>query len=169
MNIAELQFSHDAWQSGTIRLGAWYHSADVIPFDGGAEQNGTNRWYLTLDQWLWDEHGEEGQGLAGFLQLGFAPQDVNEFATYVGAGLTYAGLVPGRPADVCGIACNSVTRSDDLADAGTESVIELTYRAQLYRGVTLIPDYQYVINPGATDGDVDDAHVVAIRLETVLF
>jgi len=39
---------------------------------------------------------------------------------------------------------------------GTEELIELTYRAQVNPWLTLQPDLQYVINPGAGVQDPDD-------------
>ena len=39
----------------------------------------------------------------------------------------------------------------------TEQVAEINYAATVYRGVTLMPDFQYMIRPGATTRTPDAA------------
>ena len=43
-----------------------------------------------------------------------------------------------------------------------EEVVELQYTAHIYQGVTVEPDFQYIIRPGATNA-VHDAAVLGVR------
>ena len=44
----------------------------------------------------------------------------------------------------------------------TEEVIELDYTATVYRGVQIMPDFQYIVRPGATT-DTPDAAILGFR------
>jgi porin len=48
-----------------------------------------------------------------------------------------------------------------------ETVLELTYRAQILSAVSLQPDLQYVIHPG-TDSLLENALVFTLRVEATL-
>ena len=87
--------------------------------------------------------------------------------------MVYTGLVPGRDADQLGVAL-AVAHSGEAfkraqARAGTpaeehELALELTYRASLTPWLTVQPDVQLVLNPGA-DAAMDNAVVVGCRCE----
>jgi carbohydrate-selective porin OprB len=55
------------------------------------------------------------------------------------------------------------TPSDGLRGGG-EAAYELFYRLQLPRGVVLVPDVQWIHDPGA-NGDSTDALVFTLRVE----
>ena len=141
---------------GFIKLGAWYNTgefADVIDVDDNGDpvvRDGNTGGYLVVDKMLYREDGE--QGLGAFVQFGSNRKNVNEVNRYVGAGLNYHGLIPGRDQDDFGIAFAQAQITDDLIDAGGrndhETTIEATYRAQVTEHISLQPDLQYVINPG---------------------
>jgi porin len=124
---------------------------------------------------IYREPGRPEQGLAVYARLGFADSDVNQFSNYIGAGAVYTGLLPGRDEDRLGLALavarNGEPFKDALRAAGArvfdqEIIIELTYRAEVTPWLTLQPDIQYAMNPGAgANGDLDDALVVGLRFE----
>lgn len=160
---------------GFIKLGMWHNTGEfnhVTSVDNNGvpiKRDGNTGGYLVIDKMLIREDGE--QGLGAFLQFGSNRNNVNEVNRYVGGGLNYRGLIPGRDQDDMGIAVAHARINDDLVDAGGrddhETTIEATYKAQITEHISLQPDLQYVINPGAVT-DVEDAFVVGVRVEIIL-
>jgi porin len=155
-----------------LAAGAWLHTARVENFAGKMGDRNFGL-YLIAEKKLFSE-SEGAQGLGAFVQLGFADQDRNQIAYYWGAGLNYAGLIPGRDCDVVGLAVASawngsefIRFSEDVAMTRvdrTETAIELFYLAEILPGLILQPDVQYVVNP-STNPDVGNALQVGARLE----
>ncbi len=91
---------------------------------------------------------------------------------YVDTGLTYTGLLPTRDTDTLGIAFvyGGLTRDGKAAiadegfdPAGAEMVIEATYRCRLTPWLSVQPDLQLVLDPGATR-DLGTALVAGTRV-----
>ncbi len=122
-----------------------------------------NNWsvYATADQLIYREPGTKDQGIGLFTRMMGAPGDRNLVNFYVDAGVTWKGALPGRDSDTAGIGF-ALSRTSDTAsqldkDArflsnGTypirrhESVLELTYQAQLAPWWQVQPTAQYVFN-----------------------
>lgn len=183
---------------GTYRLGGWHHSgrfadprrdADGLPLtdplsNGQARQRRGN-WsvYAVADQLLWREPGTRDQGLAAFTRIMGGPGDRNLLNFYVDAGVTYKGLLPGRVNDTLGFAAAFARVSDraakadgDAVRAGSprpirrgETLLELTYQAQIAPWWQVQPVAQYIIRPsGEADPDrpgrrLRDALVLGVR------
>ncbi len=161
---------------GTYKLGAYYDSQPFTDqrrngagaslaglgtdATGKARRNGY-AFYAVADQLLVRERGAKDQGLGGFLRLMGAPGDRNLVNFYVDAGLTYKGLLPGRDSDTAGLAVGVARISDTASklDADTarfnggfypvrrhETVLELTYQAQIAPWLQVQPTAQYVFN-----------------------
>lgn len=150
-----------------IALGGWYSSTDFEDFTE-VSRTGNGGGYLIAEKSLWSPDGE-GAGLGGFIQIGFARPDRNQFGRYFGAGLNYVGLVSGRDEDVAsfGVAHgrNSGRFVREVGEVdNSETAIELAYRAKVSGFITVQPDVQYVVNPG-TDPSLDDALVLSVRVE----
>jgi porin len=116
--------------------------------------------------------GNAERGLSGFARIGVADGRTNLFGGFVSGGLTWRGLVPGRPADETGIAfayasSGSAARRISRATYGRaedgELAIELTHRVKLTDWLSLQPDVQYIVDPGL-DPQVRDALVIGGRL-----
>ncbi len=163
---------------GTYKLGAYYNSQPFTDqrrtgsgesLAGlGADAQGKQRrndygLYGVADQLLWREPGTKDQGLGAFLRAMGAPGDRNLVNFYVDAGVTYKGLVPGRTSDTAGVAVGVARISDTASklDADTarlnggsypvrrhETVLEVTYQAQIAPWLQVQPTAQYVFNPG---------------------
>lgn len=154
-----------------VALGGWFNTARETDF-AGAVHDLNYGGYLDGEVMLLPESADSAQGLGAFLQLGAAPQDRNRTAQYVGAGLSYTGLISGRDKDVAAtglaLARNSRHYMDTaLTDKRAETALEVTYIAQVLSFLSLQPDIQWVINPG-TDPQVDHAFVVGIRLKMAM-
>lgn len=188
--MQEVQYRYNQGKdglAGTVKLGAFQNFGNFanLRYDtagmalGSLASNGVpavlkGDWgfYGVLDQQIWKELGASA---ALFLRAGAAPQDRNTVNFYIDGGLTFAGLVPGRPDDAFGVGL-AYARVSDYArgfdfDANapvlrrSEAALELTYQAQIVSGWTLQPDFQYIISPG---GGVADAYGARVRDAAVL-
>ena len=155
-----------------LAVGGWLHTAEVENFNG--QVHSYNRgFYLIGEKMLYDE-GPDGQGLGGFIQFGIADDDLNQIASYWGAGLHYTGLFPGRDNDITGLAVAHANSGDEFLRYSetqlgkvvehSETAIELSYRGELTPWLVLQPNAQYILNPNM-DPAVDDALQVSVRME----
>jgi porin len=155
-----------------VALGGWYNSGTTVDYYGD-DATGNYGSYLLGEQELWREHQDDPeQGLGVFAQLGQADNEVNINPWYVGAGLRYEGLIPGRDEDVAAFGYAHAQMSSRYCDyVGTtersERVWELNYRARVSKSITLTPDVQYVINP-FVNPDLSNALVFYLRTEVAL-
>ncbi len=162
----------------TAALGVWGYTAkfdDVLAVDktGAPLRRGGNKGaYLEAERQVTSPFGDE-RGLSLFGRVGLADTKVNQFSNYVGFGGSYKGLLDARPDDLLGLAVahvsngNPYRRAQVLAGAPvgkSETNIELTYRAEITPWLTLQPDAQYIINPGA-DPSLKNAFVIGLRFE----
>lgn len=115
---------------------------------------------------------EAAQGLSWFARAAFLPGEDSLIGLYVDTGLTYTGLLPTRDTDTLGIAFvyGGLTRDGKAAiadegfdPAGAEMVIEATYRCRLTPWLSVQPDLQLVLDPGATR-DLGTALVAGTRV-----
>lgn len=157
-----------------IGAGAWLHTAEVENFEG--QQNDENHGvYFIAEKTLFAEN-ENGQGLGGFVQFGWADDNWNQIARYWGVGLYYTGLIPGRDRDITGLAVASARNGGKFMEYSknvelvpvdhTETAIELTYRAELRPWLSIQPDFQYIINPGM-DQSLKNAFQIGSRVEII--
>ena len=146
LNISELQYQlKNKTKPGTYKLGAWLHSAD-------------NHYgiYAIADQKLFNEKNDLNKGLGFFTQLGIAPREGSVFDYFASFGLHYTGLFGGRKEDNLGLALGHASMSkyiikqDPTVDLTGETVLELVYEARINDYISIKPDLQYIINPGAT-------------------
>ena len=105
-------------------------------------------------------------------------------SAYVDTGIVFTGFVPGRTKDSFGAAFGYGNISNDLRKAQAdpanenfsnvisdyESVLEVNYIAQLCPGISIVPDFQYIWNPGgrvSSNADefkpIPDAAVFGVR------
>lgn len=154
-------------------LGLWYYStAWTMDAVGGAIAPTNNQgFYLLAERSLTRESGHPEQGLNAFVRYGAADATLNQFDSYLGAGLVYTGLFPSRDEDQLGLAVAMVKNGATFKMANptfdNETNIELSYRMQITPWFAIQPDIQYVMNPG-TDPTVPDATYFALRFEIVL-
>lgn len=163
---------------GVIRLGAWYHTgrfadqridlqglslSDPRSTGQPLQHRGNFGVYAVIDQMLWRAPGGNDQGLSGFMRASASPRDRNLIDIYVDAGLTYKGLVAGRPDDLAGLgfAVGRISPQAVAADRDMtvvtgnpmpirdyEAVVELTYQARITKDWSVQPDFQYIFHPG---------------------
>lgn len=154
-------------------LGAWSYTSsfpDLIDVDaaGRPVQRSGNRGFYALADWVYHER------LAAFVRTGVANAEVNRYAQCADAGVTYSGLIPGRPDDQLGLATSLARNGDKFLRAAMvahgvpadrlEADVEITYRAPVTPWLTIQPDVQWVINPG-TEVELKDAIVFGVRFD----
>lgn len=162
---------------GKVGFGLWRYSAtsdDLVDLDrsGRPIQHHNTGTYFVADQLLWSDPRIEARRLAGFLRVGGANRQVNQFTTAAALGLSLTAPFASRPNDVfgCGIAAEANSDKFRLAAraAGepapsSEVALELTYRYALNDCLAVQPDLQYVRNHG--DPSVPNAALAALRVE----
>ena len=170
---------------GTIKVGGWSHfgtfqdqrvdvGGELIAISGNDGLPIENNWalYVIMDQLLWRVPGsEDPRGVGMFFRFAGAPDDRNLVDFHFDAGLTFTGMIPGRPNDALAVGFAYTGISDQVSafdvDSGEpvareyESLIEIAYTLEVTTGWVLQPDFQYLWNPGG--GGVDDATVVGAR------
>jgi porin len=163
----------------TYKIGAWYSSDRfpdqrfdasgallASPMSNGLTLQHEGDWalYAIVDQKVWQREGEEDQGIGLFLQVMGGPSDRNLSNFFIEGGMNWVAPFKERGDDTFGLGfsylgISSAARaySSDLVSFGrasssyasNETVLEATYLATVTNWLTLQPDLQYVINPGA--------------------
>jgi porin len=150
---------------GSYKIGAWHNS---LKFDdvriASKRRDGDYALYGVIDQTVWQGGGGDlkdpspsTSSLSVFARAVIAPQgDRNLIDYYFDAGFNLKGLIPGRAADVFGIAGAYAHISKDAQHAdrddgavpvrSSEMVFEASYKAQLAPWLA-----QYVVRPGGGD------------------
>lgn len=127
--------------------------------------------YILAERRLMAEHGNPGQGLSGFVRIGVVNKDVYQADWSTSLGLNYLGLFDGRDDDAVGIALTNSHASSKYqqlnASDSSETVVELTYRAQVQPWLAVQPSMQYIHNPNM-DPALTDAWVAGVRVEAGL-
>ncbi len=159
----------------TFRFGGWYNSnaftdqfftASGISAAGpGSVPPSSHRgdWslYGVLDQLVYRPTGAKEGGVGVFLRAMGAPANRNQLVAFVDAGVSWKGPF-GRANDSVGIGVGWARISGDAIAAdrmlaasnghtpvqGAETMIELTYQAQLAPWWQVQPDFQYILRPG---------------------
>jgi len=173
--VVELNFADDRTRAA---LGYWRYTGRFEPVlpsssaDGSMGRRGNDGLYAFVERKLTRE-SDNAQGLAGWVRVGFADEQLNAIGRYTGAGLTYTGPLSGRAEDQIGLAAGVAWFGDPFrrgaalageALAEHELIIEATYRAPVTRWLTLQPDIQYVIKPGGSSS-MRDALVLGLRAD----
>ena len=176
---------------GNYKIGAYYHDGEYDDLYGDSAGNSYvlsgstpktyhGNWgcYILLDQMIYREGGPGSeQGLTPFVSLLFAPEkNINQLPFFMNGGLVYQGLIPGRDRDIAsfglvyGSFSSDLARSQEDAKIGVqryELLFELNYNIEIVKWLHIVPDVQYVINPGGT-GDIPDALVLGFQLSVNL-
>ncbi len=151
---------HYRWKNaplpGAAKLGVMFDTGSHDQIDGGGAVWGNSFFYAIVDQMLYRETADGGQGLGWFARGGFAPPDRNNVGVYFDTGFSYTGPLPGRDNDAAGLGFGSSQLTPDAArgvgggNAGLEMVFEATYQAQLTPWFALQPDLQFILQPGGS-------------------
>jgi porin len=108
--------------------------------------------------------GDRQKGLTVWGETAVGPKSsVSAIPYFVGAGLSYQGLIPGRSDDLASAGVIHGTFSRYIPRTTGETVIEANYQITLTRWLTITPDIQYVIRP-AGNSNVRNAFVLGAQV-----
>lgn len=177
LSIVELGYTPlakgDGKQFNKTSVGFWRYSAranDLVDVDGfGNPLLRTDQgFYFLAERTLRAEQNDPAQGLSGFARFGTANKDVYQADWSGSLGLRYQGLFDGRDDDVAGVAVTTSHASSKYrqlnASDSSETVVEVSYRAQFQPWLAVQPMVQRVINPNM-DMTLENAWVAGMRLE----
>lgn len=165
-----LLFSQVSYQNvtennpGAYKLGFYYHNEYSLM---NKDEDGTilnekypanYGLYLILDQTIFQK--QSGRSLSFFFQSSISPKEINENWYFLGCGFNYKGVFLKRINDVIGFA---VAHAGLNNNTGSETAIEITYKANFGDHFYLQPDFQYIINPAGTNQKLKNASVGFIR------
>jgi porin len=178
---APAMFQHGPALPGTYKIGFWVDTGSfpdqrfdtdgvalADPDSNGipAQRHGNDSVYGVVDQTIWQSAADTSRNVNIFGRIMGAPSDRNLVDFSFNGGMTLAAPLPGRDNDNTGIDFGVGHVGSRAGAHGTETLIELTYQAQVTPWLTLQPDLQYVANPGAGVAD-PDAPVRNLRNEVV--
>lgn len=156
-------------QYGKTSIGLWRYTARAADLDPAvAAQHADQGAYVLAERTLMAEADDPAQGLSGFVRWGFVNRNVYQADWSGSIGLNYQGLIAGRDEDAAGIAVTASHASGKYRQLNgaesSETVVELTYRAQVNTWFAVQPTLQYIANPNM-DPALKDAWVAGARLE----
>ncbi len=141
--------------TGTYHVGAYYHSKACNDISNSELQHeGNYGYYFIADQML-TKSSSGNKSLAGFLKIGVAPEDRNEYPFFWSLGFNYYAPFTKRSNDIFGLALASLSINENLVGSDKpyqynyEQVIECFYKTPVTKNITIQPEVQYIINPGA--------------------
>ena len=167
-----LNTSEEGKSFNKTAVGLWRYSAraaDLVTSDPRRDEG----FYVLAERTLRAEQDDSAQGLSGFVRFGTVNKDVYQADWSGSLGLIYQGLFDGRDDDTAGIAVTTSHASSKYRDSqlilgnttdSSETVIEITYRAQLQPWLSVQPMVQRIINPNM-DAALRDAWVAGMRFE----
>ncbi|MEG6508445.1 carbohydrate porin [Methyloligella sp. 2.7D] len=192
--MAEIAYRYDLTDRlpGQVKFGGWNHFGDFedLRFDSGGNLiavtglsgspiDGNYGFYGIVDQLIWEKPGSDGKGIGIFGRFMWAPEDRNLVDAYTDMGITFTGMIPGRPDDALAIGFAYTNISDNVSaadvDSGLivaesyESLVEVAYTFQVTDNWMVQPDFQYIWQPGgnvpndAGTAAVEDVAVIGAR------
>ncbi|MCE9521291.1 MAG: carbohydrate porin [Alphaproteobacteria bacterium] len=169
--VAEVGLTND---HGRIwSLGAWTYTEDFPDLVTATPRNNNRGAYIALEESLLSRERGSDFDLAGALRFGVADDSINPLTSYAGASVVATGLITARPADQLGLAIAIASIGEkfqsQIADAGGEPAdheinLELTYYADVTDWLSVQPDLQWIVNPGA-DQAAEDTLVAGLRFQ----
>jgi porin len=152
---------------GNYRLGVFVDGRELANFRSGRRQRGHVGAYLSVDQLAWRERADGHEGLGLFARAGYADPTVNRVAWFWSVGFEYVGAIPGRNRDVLGVGSYQAIGSASYRDRidrrfERETGIECYYALRALGWLVITPDFQYIVDPGAT-GAAGNAFVGTLR------
>ena len=182
---------------GTYKIGGWLHTDTFsdkrydnngIPLASPASDghpravDGNNGFYVVADQAVWQDKSDSSQPkeIDLFFRGGNALGDRSVFNYYCDGGITFNGLIPGRPNDLFGVATayghigsglqgftqdQNSFNGTNLPVPDFEQNMELTYFAQIAPWWTVQPDLQVILHPG---GSAAIPNAVVLGCRTVI-
>jgi porin len=159
----------DTGLPGQYSFGGYYDSNRFSSLSKpDSTQSGNYSIYGLFQQMIYRD-GEAGssKGLTVWGATVVAPKSkVNVMPYFVGGGLSYEGLFPGRDNDVASAGVIWGTFSRYIPRTTAETVIEANYQIALTGWLSITPDVQYVIRPSGSSA-IKNALVLGTQVAIV--
>ncbi len=158
-----------------IALGGWTYSRRFEGWDPDASPSRGWGLYLLGERSLWQDRDGIPE-LSGFARVGVAGDAADRVDLSVRGGIASLGAFPGRPMDVLGLGVAYARNGTPFLRAQrmagfpmerSETVLELTYRAEVGSSFVVQPDLQWIRNPGM-DPSLGNALVLGLRAHILL-
>ncbi|MFR0690626.1 carbohydrate porin [Enterobacterales bacterium AE_CKDN230030158-1A_HGKHYDSX7] len=167
---------------GEYKLGWYYDSSNVQRIGSDKQESGRSGHYLLVDQAVWNDPASKGRSLHLFGQASAASSAASPFTRWYGAGVVLYKPFEGRARDTLALGYGravpnprsrevqentALANGQDYPDLDSgEQLIELSYGYQATPWLTLRPDLQYVIEPGAFSGqEIDNALLLGLQVK----
>jgi len=161
--------ARDTGLPGQYSFGGYYDSNRFsslrIP---NSTESGTYSVYGMFQQMVYRD-GEAGsqKGVTIWGETALAPKSsVNTMPYFVGGGLSYQGLIPGRDNDIASAGVIYGAFSRYIPRTTAETVIEINYQITFSRWLSITPDIQYVIRPSGSSA-IKNAFVLGTQVAVV--
>ncbi len=152
-----------------LLAGSWAYSAEFDRWDdASARSTGNAGVYLRGESAIVSDEA----GVSLFGRIGWANPQFNIVDLFASFGMTWTGLLPGRPDDTLGLAIAHAragrhyrrsAAGGGAVSARAETNYELTWHVPLTGRLSVQPDIQYIANPGL-DPDRDHAWAFGLRM-----
>ena len=168
-NITEFQFkTRSDLRLGRYKAGFFYHSVNPQDPESISSAKGNPGFYIIGDQQITFEKNTIKNGLSLFYQLSWNLARENMVRSYYSMGLMYRGMLPQMNEDEFTVALASANLGKSYMTENTdccnhETAIEMTYKKYIMPSWIIQPDFQYIINPGATNLYAGNTTVFLIR------
>ena len=154
---------------GQYSFGGFYDSNKFTDLrNGNSTKSGIYSTYAMFQQMVYREGGPGNQkGLTLWGETALAPKStVSTLPYFVGAGLSYKGLMPRRDNDIASAAVIYGSFSRYIPQTTAETVIEINYQITLNGWLSITPDLQYVVKPSGSS-TIKNALVLGTQLAIV--
>ena len=155
------RFADQRLNGQAVALAASTGNPTATSTSAGQGRRGNYSLYAIADQLVYRPAGTKDEGIGVFVRIMGAPGDRNLINVYADAGVTWKGLIPGRGSDTAGLAFGLARISDTAIQSDKDkraldglgqplrrhqSVLELTYQAQIAPWLQVQPTAQYLFN-----------------------
>jgi porin len=151
---------------GQYSIGGFYDSNSFHSLSNPSSMvSGDYSLYGLFQQMVYRDGGADSQkGLTVWGEAAFSPKpSVSTMPYFVGAGMSYMGLIPGRGQDIASFGVICGTFSGYIPSTSAETVLEVNYQVAVTSWLSVTPDVQYVIKPGGSSG-IPNAFVIGAQL-----
>lgn len=147
-------------RQGNYRFLLWHDPQRRSRQDGNATDKGDVGFALSFDQQITDAIG-------AFFRYGYAHEELREIEHFWSIGATWRGVIPGRAEDVLAFGVARSIMGGDYRSANgstkADTLFELYYEIRLTEWLSIVPDVQVILNPGA-DPDRDVGVIAGLKI-----
>jgi porin len=162
-----------------LAAGAWHYTEhferidDTLLGSSSPRKDESSGAYVLADLAVWQDPIEADRQVEAFARAGVASAGVSEFDSSAQLGIIVRQPFGGSADESLGFAVATARTGEPYRRAqralgapidDAEAVIEVTYRRAILPWLTVQPDVQYILNPGA-DRSLRNALVFGLRIE----